>query len=191
MSKLAQPRPRPLRGHRLDRLRRSQVALVRHLRPDRRCVAVSGWSGKGLNLGIEFEGGVEYQVSMPAGQADQANVEKIRDAVAQTAEDEDIDAAASPIVNTSGSDNIRVQTEPLDQRRGRPDLRRRSRRPPASTSDDISQDAIGATWGAQVANRALLGSRWSSWSWSCCSSGPTSASGRCPSARSWRWRTTW
>ena len=52
---------------------------------------------------------MEYRVSMPAGQADQ-NVEEIRDAVAGTG----IDAASSPIVNTSGDNNIRVQTEPLD-----------------------------------------------------------------------------
>ena len=30
--------------------------------------AVSGLLVRGLNLGIEFKGGVEYQVSMPAGQ---------------------------------------------------------------------------------------------------------------------------
>jgi len=30
-------------------------------------VAVFGLVWKGLNLGIEFEGGVEYRVSMPSG----------------------------------------------------------------------------------------------------------------------------
>ncbi len=75
--------------------------------------------GKGLNLGIEFEGGVEYRVAMTSGQANQANVEKIRDAVAQKAADANIPAAESPIVNTSGSGNIRVQTEPLTNDAGR------------------------------------------------------------------------
>jgi len=71
-------------------------------------LAVAGLYFKGLNFGIEFEGGVEYKVSMPANQVTQANVDKIRTAVADTG----LDAAASPIVNTSG-ESIRVQTEEL------------------------------------------------------------------------------
>jgi len=77
-------------------------------------LAVYGLVGRGLNYGIEFKGGVEYQVSMQAQQVDQANVQKIRDAVAQVAKDDNIDGAAAPIVNTSGPKNIRIQTEPLD-----------------------------------------------------------------------------
>ena len=72
-------------------------------------VAVLGLTVKQLNMGIEFEGGVEYRVAMPAGQADEQAVEKIRDAVVRT----DFDAASAPIVNTSGNDGIRIQTEPL------------------------------------------------------------------------------
>jgi preprotein translocase subunit SecF len=117
-------------------------------------LALYGLVGKGLNLGIEFAGGVEYRVSMASGQATQANVEKIRDAVAQEAEDADIPAAASPIVNTSGSDNIRIQTEPLSNDEADAIANAIE---DAAPVQDISQDAIGATWGAQVANRALLG----------------------------------
>src|SRR3954447_21132930 len=61
--------------------------------------ALFGLVGKGLNLGIEFKGGVEYRVVMPAGQANQAAVEKIRDAVAREAGDSDITAAEAPVVN--------------------------------------------------------------------------------------------
>jgi preprotein translocase subunit SecF len=115
--------------------------------------ALSGLLVRGLNLGIEFQGGVEYQVAMPAGQANQANVTKVRDAVAREANSAGIDAAVSPVVNTSAG-NIRVQTEPLsndevDQIR--------SAIQHAVPAKDISSDAIGATWGSQVANRALLG----------------------------------
>src|SRR5688572_14155778 len=73
-------------------------------------IAIGGLTFKGLNMGIEFEGGVEYRVAMPAGQADQAAVEEIREAVADTG----LEAASAPIVNTSGTDTIRIQTEPLD-----------------------------------------------------------------------------
>ncbi len=117
--------------------------------------AVSGLLVRGVNLGIEFQGGVEYQVSMPAGQNTEANVVKIRSAVAQTAQDENIPAADSPIVNTSGN-SIRVQTEPLNN----DDSTKISQAIQKSVGvgkDAISSDAIGATWGKQVAERALLG----------------------------------
>jgi preprotein translocase subunit SecF len=115
-------------------------------------VAVGGLYFRGLNLGIEFEGGVEYRVSMAAGQADQAAVERIRDAVAGTG----VDAASAPIVTTSGADGIRVQTEPL----GNDEADRVSEaieRAAGVSQGDISEAAIGATWGRQVADRAVLG----------------------------------
>lgn len=115
-------------------------------------VAIFGLVWKGLNLGIEFEGGVEYRVSMSSGQANQDNVEAIREAVAGS----DIPAASSPIVNTSGENNIRVQTEPLtnDESSTVSELIQETA---GVESDSISQDAIGATWGQQVADRALIG----------------------------------
>ncbi len=115
-------------------------------------VAVFGLLGKGLNLGIEFEGGVEYRVSMPANQANQDNVEAIRGAVA----DSGIDAASAPIVNTSGDNNIRVQTEPLDNDESTV-ISEIIQQTAGVSAGDISQDAIGATWGQQVADRALIG----------------------------------
>jgi preprotein translocase subunit SecF len=118
--------------------------------------AIGGLAFRGLNLGIEFEGGVEYQVSMPAGQATNANVTKIQQAVAETAKSADIPAAAAPIVNTSGAKNIRVQTEPLNNDQAVV-LSKSIQKAVGVNSQAISTDAIGATWGAQVAQRALLG----------------------------------
>jgi preprotein translocase subunit SecF len=119
-------------------------------------LALFGLLGKGLDLGIEFKGGVEYRVVMPAGQANQSAVEKIRDAVAQKAEDSDITAAESPVVNTSGSNTVRIQTEPLanDDANTISDAVRQAA---GVDRDAVSQDEIGATWGAQVADRALIG----------------------------------
>lgn len=117
--------------------------------------AVSGLLVRGVNLGIEFQGGVEYQVSMPSGQNTDANVVKIREAVAEAAENDGIPAADAPVVNTSG-DSIRVQTEPLDN----DDAATISEVIQESVGvgkDAISLEAIGATWGQQVAERALLG----------------------------------
>ena len=115
-------------------------------------VALSGLLFKGLNMGIEFEGGVEYRVAMPAGEATQHSVEVIREAVAATG----IDDASAPIVTTSGETNIRVQTEPLNNDQST--VVSEAIQEAAGVSDGaISQDAIGATWGEQVADRALIG----------------------------------
>ncbi len=119
-------------------------------------IALFGLVGKGLNLGIEFEGGVEYRVSVGAEATNQQSVEAIRGAVAQTADDEGIGAASSPIVNTSGNDTIRVQTEPLTNDEATT-ITDAIREVTGVGAGDISQDAIGATWGQQVADRALLG----------------------------------
>ncbi|HET9860248.1 MAG TPA: protein translocase subunit SecF [Nocardioidaceae bacterium] len=115
-------------------------------------IAIGGLSFKGLNMGIEFEGGVEYRVAMPAGQADQDAVEEIREAVADTG----LEAASAPIVNTSGTDTIRIQTEPLDNDEAT-EVSQTIREAAGVQDGDISQSAIGPTWGEQVADRALIG----------------------------------
>ena len=118
-------------------------------------IAVAGLAVRGLNLGIEFSGGVEYQVAVPAGQATEENVTKIREAVAETADEEGIPEASSPIVNTS-ADNIRVQTEPLTNDESRT-VSRAIQDAAGVGVNSVSSNAIGATWGQQVADRALLG----------------------------------
>ncbi len=118
-------------------------------------VAVLGLVWKGLNLGIEFEGGVEYRVST-TGQATQQDVDVIRDAVIETAGAEGIEAASAPIVNTSGEDTVRVQTEPLTNDESTV-VSEAIQEAAGVDADAISQDAIGATWGQQVADRAVLG----------------------------------
>ncbi len=119
--------------------------------------ATSGLLVRGLNFGIEFEGGVEYTVNLPADQVTQENVDVVRDAVADTG----IDGASSPIVNTVGgqsSSSIRVQTEVMTNAEAN-----EVREAIAGVVDvpggaeAISTNEIGASWGAQVAERAVLG----------------------------------
>ncbi|HET6562824.1 MAG TPA: protein translocase subunit SecF [Marmoricola sp.] len=113
-------------------------------------ISVFGLVGPKLNLGIEFEGGVEYRVAMAPGEANQENVEAVRDAVAGSG----IENASSPIANTSGEDIIRVQTEPLttDESDQIAELIRG-----AVPAQDLSSNLIGPSWGQQVADRALTG----------------------------------
>ena len=115
-------------------------------------LAVAGLYFKGLNFGIEFEGGVEYTVSLPANQVNQDNVDEIRTAVADTG----IDAASQPIVNTSGQ-SIRVQTEVLNTKEALQVTDAIAKAVDVDAGDDISTQDVGASWGEQVAKRALTG----------------------------------
>jgi preprotein translocase subunit SecF len=116
-------------------------------------LAIGGLLVKGLNFGIEFEGGVEYAVSLPSDQVTQTNADEIRKAVAGTG----IDAASSPIVNTSGTDSIRVQTEELTNDQATEVANVIAETLGVDAKNDISTQEVGASWGAQVAERALLG----------------------------------
>jgi preprotein translocase subunit SecF len=115
-------------------------------------VSVVGLTTRGLNPGIEFTGGVEYKVSMPAGHAGEASIVKIRDAVAGTG----VPAAASPIVNTTGTNNIQVQIQPVSNDQATR-IGNVIEKAAGVSSSDISEDSIGATWGSQVASRAVTG----------------------------------
>lgn len=116
-------------------------------------LAVGGLYFKGLNFGIEFQGGVEYTISVPSDEVTQANADKIRNAVADTG----IDAASSPIVTTSGTDAIRVQTEELSSDQTMQVTRAIAAATNVNADKDISAQEVGASWGEQVAKRALTG----------------------------------
>ncbi len=115
-------------------------------------LAVSGLYFKGLNFGIEFKGGVEYNVSLPVSQVTQGNVDKIRTAIADTG----IEGATSPIVNTSG-ESIRVQTKELTNAETVTVTEAIARTVNIDAQNDISTQDVGASWGKQVAQRALTG----------------------------------
>jgi preprotein translocase subunit SecF len=115
-------------------------------------LAAGGLIFRGLNFGIEFKGGVEYTVSLPSSQVTQANVDKISKAVANSG----VKEAAAPIVNTSGQ-SIRVQTEHLSNKDSLTVTRTIGDTMNIDAAKDISADDVGASWGSQVAQRALTG----------------------------------
>ena len=99
-------------------------------------VCVAGLYFKGLNWGIEFTGGAEYKrdAAEPT-RSPRTRADELREAVAGTG----IDNASSPVVTTSGSEGIIVQTEPLTSDEsaaghGRPPRDRRGPRPTTSPS---------------------------------------------------------
>ena len=111
--------------------------------------------GKGLNFGIEFTGGTQFAVNLPANQVTQDAAEELRKTVADTSIE-----TGDPIVTTEGDSRLIVQVQELGQAEtdeligiiatdvGIPD---------AQVTDDISVSAIGASLGAQLAKRAAIG----------------------------------
>jgi len=114
--------------------------------------AIAGLSIKGLDYGIEFTGGAEYRVSLPASSVTQDLADDVREAVADTG----VEGATSPVVTTSGAEAILVQTEPLEGEDSQTVVDAILETTGASP-DDLSQTELGASWGEQVAERALMG----------------------------------
>jgi preprotein translocase subunit SecF len=109
-------------------------------------IAIASLVFRGLNFGIEFKGGVEFiaKVSNPA-----AHVKPITKAVVDTG----IAPASNPLVVTSGTSAVRVDTEPLtlDQT----SVVKRAIQSAGAT--EVNPSSIGPTWGASVAKKALTG----------------------------------
>lgn len=115
-------------------------------------ICVGGLTIKGLNWGIEFTGGAEYRVTLPSDQVTQDTADELRTAVA----DSGVDNASSPVVTTSGTEAILVQTEPLTDDEAFA-IREVIQETTGVPVGEISQSEIGASWGAEVAKRALIG----------------------------------
>jgi preprotein translocase subunit SecF len=114
--------------------------------------AVLGLSFRGLNFGIEFVGGAEYTVTMPSGQATQANADKLRSAVSDTG----IAAARQVVVTTAGTSSILVETEPLTSQETNT-ISTTIEQTVGVSKSALSIDEIGPSWGKEVAKRSITG----------------------------------
>jgi len=116
-------------------------------------LAVLGLGVKGLNYGIEFTGGTQYKVSdLPSSEVTQDNADKVRDAVGSLG----IENAGQPVVTTSGDSSILVQTEELTDAEST-EVSAALMDTLGVDQDQLSQDQIGASWGDEVKDRAILG----------------------------------
>lgn len=107
-------------------------------------VVVAGLGLRGLNLGIEFKGGAEFQVKTSA-----ASVEAARTAAEST-------AGGEIIATLIGTDRVRVQTGPIDEATSQKvvtELAKTFGVPEA----EVKVQLVGPSWGGDITKKAFQG----------------------------------
>jgi preprotein translocase subunit SecF len=111
-------------------------------------ISLVGLFTRGLALGIEFKGGVEYQAKV---HVESSTVDDFTNAVKATnAKD-----LGDPVVTTIGTDKVRVQTKPLAQD-DIATVRAAIGKQAGIPEDQVTSQQIGASWGQQIANKAII-----------------------------------
>jgi preprotein translocase subunit SecF len=111
-------------------------------------ISLAGLFTRGLALGIEFKGGVEYQTNV---KVTDSTVQDFGDVVKATnAKD-----LGDPVVTTIGADKVRVQTKPLSQD-DITKVRAAIAQEAGVSVDQVTSQQIGASWGQQIANKAII-----------------------------------
>lgn len=107
-------------------------------------LALVGLFGRGLNFGIEFQGGAEFQVP-----ATNCSIESVRDAATGA-------GAPNPTVTQLGNNQIRVQTAELtpEQSRAVVDALASTCQ---TTAAEVKIQLVGSTWGSEITKKALTG----------------------------------
>lgn len=100
----------------------------------------------GFNFGIEFRGGSEFRIEGVADSSQQL----ARDAV------QSIEPAIEPLITTVGLDALRIQTEQLGDVASE-EVRIALAAAYEVPSGSVTSSFIGANWGADVTEKALIG----------------------------------
>ncbi|MGZ4453082.1 MAG: protein translocase subunit SecF [Nocardioides sp.] len=109
----------------------------------------------GFNFGVEFTGGTEIQVSgLSSTDAGQGTADTLREKVAATG----IEAAAQPEVATAGTNGVTITVKELtESEQAKVTDVIESVVTIDNPKDQLTVSSIGASWGQQVARRALIG----------------------------------
>lgn len=128
---------------------------IRFVTSLKRCLIVSGviigigmlslWQ-RGLNLGIDFEGGVVWEV--PAGDV---SVSEAQDAMA----DAGLEGLTVQTLTAEGQVRLRVEAEPLDSAAEAQDVSDRLAELTGSDIDEVSLNAVGPSWGEEISRKAI------------------------------------
>jgi preprotein translocase subunit SecF len=101
---------------------------------------------RGLNLGIEFEGGVVWEV--PSGGV---SVAKARDAM----EAEGLKGLTVQSLTAEGQKRIRVEAEPLATTADAQGISTKLAKLTGSDVNDVSLNSVGPSWGEEISRKAL------------------------------------
>jgi preprotein translocase subunit SecF len=104
---------------------------------------------RGLDFGIEFKGGADFKA---ATIVTAQTVDSMKDALRNSGVP-DLDDAT---VNTIGNNQVRVQTRTLDPTEEVPKVRAAIAKEVGIPSDQVAYSLIGASWGGQITERALI-----------------------------------
>jgi len=105
---------------------------------------------KGLTLGIEFEGGADFQA--PTSVSATTLVQPVRDALDRSG----VPNLTEATVNTIGDNQVRVQTRTLNTTTEVPAVRGAIGQAVGVPGDQVNYSLIGASWGGQITERALI-----------------------------------
>ena len=104
-------------------------------------LSIGGLLGRGLNLGIDFEGGTSWEVVAP-----EVSVAEARDALGAV-------GAANAKIQVIGGDTLRVQSEPGDEQ-ARDEITDVLAEEAGVEPTDVSVSTVGPTWGDEISSKA-------------------------------------
>lgn len=105
--------------------------------------------GRGLVFGIEFKGGADFRAT---SQVNSQTVDNMKAALERSG----VPDLSEATVNTIGSNQVRVQTRTLDATTEVPKVRAAIGQQAGVPSDQVTYSLIGASWGGQITERALI-----------------------------------
>lgn len=104
---------------------------------------------RGLNLGIEFSGGADFQAPT---RVTSTTVDQVRNAVRQT----NLPEMDGLSVTTIGDNTVRVQARTLDAQTEVPVVREAIAKELQIAPDQVAYSLIGASWGKQITQQGLI-----------------------------------
>lgn len=107
-------------------------------------LALVGLFGRGLNFGIEFSGGAEFQVPSQS-----CSLEGVRSAALQA-------GAQDPTVTQLGGTRFRVQTAELTPTVSA-DVVKALASTCGTSADEVKVQLVGSTWGGEITSKAVSG----------------------------------
>jgi preprotein translocase subunit SecF len=101
---------------------------------------------RGLNLGIDFEGGIVWEV--PAGDV---SVDEAQDALA----DNGLSGLTVQTLTSADEVLLRVEAEPIDDQEKVQDVTQELADITGSNIEDVSLNAVGPSWGEEISRKAI------------------------------------